>query len=174
MGATQVPFSPFNPGETIVYAKHGVGVIENIVQNQFHGENYLAYAIKIKASSIELFVPVESAEQMGLRKLKNEADMEKALNIIASSEEISELTQAKTWKERKKILDELFRKGTPEDLAKIIKFLYIKNKQKDLPNSERKIYESSFKFLVHELSEVKNISEEEADHLITEKLTNNY
>jgi len=160
----------FNTGDTVVYPKHGVGIIQNIVENEFRDEKFLSYAIKIKASAIEVFVPLKGAENLGLRKLKEDHDLDKSLEILSKKEEVEELLGAKSWKERKKILDDLFKSGNPEDLAKIVKYLYFKNKQKDLPNSERKIYDASLKFLLLELSEVKGISEEEADHLVAQLL----
>ena len=160
----------FSIGDVVVYAKNGVGKIEKVVNLDFRGECYSSYAIKMKATGVELFVPTQSAKDMGLRHLKTSKDLDSALKIISTNEEIEELAILKTWKERKKILDEMFKSGSPEDLAKIIKFLYSKNVIKDLPNSERKVYDMAFKFLIHELSEVKGIPETEADHIIAEKL----
>jgi len=166
--------SNFQIGDVVVYARHGVGKIENVVDLDFRGEIYSSYAIKMKATGVELFVPTQSAKTMGLRHLQSSSDIDKALEILSSNQEIEELAVLKTWKERKKILDEMFRSCSPLDLAKIIKFLYGKNNVKDLPNSERKVYDMAFKFLIHELSEVKGISEPEADHMLAELLIQNH
>ncbi len=160
----------FNIGETVVYAKHGVGVVERIDDIDFRGENYSAYSISIKASGITLSVPVDSANEMGLRPLRPKNEIKEAIKILASTEDVSVLSKTKTWKERKKILDDMFCLGDPLELAKIVKYLYAKNNVKDLPNSERKIYDFSLKFLIHEIAEVKSMTETEADNLIAECL----
>ncbi len=162
----------FSIGDMVVYAKHGVGVVDEIKQMEFRGENYSAYTIHMKASGIKLSVPTDSAGEMGLRNLKDMKEIEKSIKILEHDEEIPELCNTKTWKERKKVLDEMFRQGEPEELAKIVKYLYGKNNIKDLPNSERKIYDFSLKFLIHEIAVVKDISETEADNIIAECLCN--
>lgn len=160
----------FGIGDVVVYAKHGVGVVEEISEMEFRGENYSSYAISMKASGIKLFVPTARASEMGLRSLKTENDLNESVRILKSDADIKELCKTRTWKERKKVLDDMFASGCPIDLAKIVKYLYGKNNVKDLPNSERKIYDFSLKFLIHEIACVKGISEEEADNVIAECL----
>lgn len=167
-----VPNTDFNVGDCVVYAKHGVGLVEDIEEIEVKGEVFHSLAINLKATGVKLFIPIDKAEDMGLRHLEKETKLNNALGILSSAEEVDELSVARTWKERKKILDELFKSGRPQELAKIIKYLYKKNQVKDLPNSERKIYDFALKFLIHEMSEVKDITEEEADHIISEALIN--
>lgn len=167
--AVSVP-APFSIGDVVVYARHGVGTIDNVESVDFRGDCYSCFAISVKASGIKVLVPVEKAGELGLRSLEKESSLVRALEILACKEEIEEFQNLKSWKERKKILDELFKSGQPVELAKIVRFLYQKNQGKDLPNSERKIYDSALKFLIDELAEVKQISEDEADHLIAEAL----
>jgi CarD family transcriptional regulator len=162
--------SSFNVGDHVVYAKHGVGVVEDIEEMEFRGENYYSFAIFLKATGVKLFVPVDEAEDMGLRPLEEEKTLDLALEILSAEEDVEELAKTKTWKERKKVLDDLFKSGKPEELAKIVRYLYCKNQVKDLPNSERKVYDFALKFLLHEIAEVKGLSEEEADNLIAEAL----
>lgn len=162
--------SPFSVGDRVVYAKHGVGIVEDIEEMEFKEEVYYSFSINLKATGVKLFIPVDKAIEMGLRHLEDEECLDRSLEILASTKEVEELSAARTWKERKKILDELFKSGKPEELAKIIKYLYEKNQIKDLPNSERKIYDFALKFLCHEIAEVKSIEEEQADSLIAESL----
>jgi len=162
--------TPFSVGDVVVYAKHGVGTIDKVEDVDFRGDCYSCFAISVKASGIKLFVPVEQAEDMGLRELEKETQLDSALKILACDDSIQDLESLNSWKERKKVLEDLFQSGQPTELAKIIRFLYNKNKTKDLPNSERKIYDYALKFFIDELAEVKEISDIEADHLIAEAL----
>lgn len=160
----------FEVGQKVVYAKHGVGEVTDIEEMDFRGEAYFSFAINLVATGVKLFIPVDKAEEMGLRALEDEEKLDKAIGILSSKEEVAELCDTKSWKERKKILDDMFSEGRPTELAKIIKYLYGKNQVKDLPNSERKIYDFALKFLIHEIAAVKNITDEETDHLIAEAL----
>jgi len=156
----------FRPGDTVVYPKHGVGVLEDIKPLSVGEQELMSFAITLKATGVKIFVPVEQASQMGLRHIESVEVINRAIEILSSDEALSEIKKVKSWKERKKILDELFKSGRPEDLAIIVRFLYEKNQQKLLPNSERRIYDYAIKFLIHEIAEVKGISEVEADNII--------
>ncbi|HOJ49603.1 MAG TPA: CarD family transcriptional regulator [Spirochaetota bacterium] len=160
----------FRPGDTVVYPKHGVGILEDIKTLSVGEQECKSFAITLKATGVKIFVPVEQASIMGLRHIESEHVIDKAIEILSNEDALSEIKKIKSWKDRKKKLDELFRSGRPEDLAIIVRFLYEKNKQKLLPNSERRIYDYAIKFLIHEVAEVKGISEVEADHLIAECL----
>lgn len=160
----------FKQGDKVVYPKHGLGVIEKIDKMSLNEEDFLAFHILFKAAGLKITLPTEQAIAMGLRTLSNEKTIEQAFSILQKIPSTDELDSSKTWKDRKKILQDLFATGTLENLAYIVKYLYDKNQHFILPNSERHIYDFSLKFLIYEIAEVKNISEEEAEDIIAKSL----
>ena len=58
----------FKEGEKISYPMHGAGFIEAIEEKMFLDEKKSYYVLKFSEGDIQVNVPVETAEQAGLRK----------------------------------------------------------------------------------------------------------
>ena len=56
-------------GERICYPMHGIGEIEGIEQRRVLGVNAQYYLLKFDSGRVSAMVPVETAENIGLRRL---------------------------------------------------------------------------------------------------------
>lgn len=56
-------------GERICYPMHGIGEIEGIEQRRVLGVNARYYLLKFDSGRVSAMVPVETAENIGLRRL---------------------------------------------------------------------------------------------------------
>ena len=136
----------FQIEQKIVYPSQGVGKITEIFEKVFRGENMLYYKIYIEASDMVVMVPVERAEELGIRAIVSAEEAQAALDLL--SDEFEPITS--DWKLRYQMNLDLLKKGSIADIAAIVRCLYNRSKVKELPILERKLYDSAKKLLEDE------------------------
>lgn len=159
----------FKQGQHIVYPIQGVGQIKLIEKKLFKDEEILYYTIYFEVSDMTVLVPVDKATQIGIREIVMEEESKKALDIAAEKDE--PLTT--DWKMRYQINLDLLKKGTIADIAKVVRSLYHRSKQKELPILERKLFDSAIKLFIDEVAYSLGISKTESEQLIFNKLESN-
>ena len=152
--------------QQIVYPSQGVGVITEIFEKEFNGEKSLYYKIYIEVSDMVVMVPVNHANDLGIRPIVEAKEAKKALNLL--SEDFEPITS--DWKLRYQMNLDLLKKGTIADIAKIVRCLYNRSKIKELPIQERKLYDSARKLLIDEISIALGKDEKELEGMIHVKL----
>jgi CarD family transcriptional regulator len=156
----------FKSSQFIVYPIQGVGQIKSIEYKSFKNKEIPYYIIYFEVSDMTIMVPTDKATQVGIRKIVGKKESEKALKIISEKDE--PLTT--DWKLRYQINLDLLKKGTIGDIAKVVRSLYHRSKQKELPILERKIYDNAIRLLIDEVSHSLNKSKSESEHLIFNRL----
>ena len=152
--------------QQIVYPSQGVGVITEIFEKEFNGEKSLYYKIYIEVSDMVVMVPVNHANDLGIRAIVEAKEAKKALNILG--EDFEPITS--DWKLRYQMNLDLLKKGTIADIAKIVRCLYNRSKIKELPIQERKLYDSARKLLIDEISIALGKDEKEVEGMVHAKL----
>lgn len=162
----------FKKDQKIVYPSQGVGTIIDIVDKPFRGQGAQAgqivkhYKIYIEVSDMTIFIPVQSAEIIGIRAIVSAEEAQKALELL--SIDTGPITS--DWKLRYQQNLDLLKKGNVDDIANIVRCLYQRSKVKELPIQERKLYDSATKLLIDEISIALGKSAEEVDNMIHSKL----
>lgn len=156
----------FNIGQNIVYPSQGVGKITEIFQKDFRGEVKDYYRIYIEASDMVVLVPVDKADDLGIRPIVNKEDAQKALDLL--SDEFEPITS--DWKLRYQMNLDLLKKGTIADIAAIVRCLYNRSKVKELPILERKLYDQAKKLLEDEISIAMGRDPKDVENEIMTKL----
>ena len=85
----------FNVGDKIVYPMHGAGRIDAIEEKNILGENQSYYILKMPGE-VKVMVPVDKAEQIGVRSV---IDKEEAVKVMAVLEE-NETEMSDKWNKR--------------------------------------------------------------------------
>ena len=152
--------------QQIVYPSQGVGVITEIFEKEFNGEKSLYYKIYIEVSDMVVMVPVNHANDLGIRPIVEAKEAKKALNLL--SEDFEPITS--DWKLRYQMNLDLLKTRTTADIAKIVRCLYNRSKIKELPIQERKLYDSARKLLIDEISIALGKDEKEVEGMIHVKL----
>ena len=158
--------SRFRINQKIVYPSQGVGKITDINEQLFREQTILYYNIYIEASDMVVMVPVERAEELGIRAIVSASEAEKALDLL--SDDFEPITS--DWKLRYQMNLDLLKKGSINDIATIVRCLYNRSKVKELPILERKLYDSARKLLEDEISFATGKSLKEVETLIHIKL----
>lgn len=156
----------FQIDQKIVYPSQGVGKITEIFEKIFRGTPMMYYKIYIEASDMIVMVPVEKAEELGIRSIVSSEEAEKALNSL--SDDFEPITS--DWKLRYQMNLDLLKKGTIADIAAIVRCLYNRSKVKELPILERKLYDQAKKLLEDEISIAMGIDVKEIESQIHTKL----
>ena len=73
----------FSINEKVVYPSQGVGLIKEIFEKNFRGTTMTYYKIYIEVSDMVVLVPIEKAEELGIRPIVGAEEAEKALNSLS-------------------------------------------------------------------------------------------
>lgn len=156
----------FKVNQEVVYPIQGVGKILKIEERPFKEEMLLYYIIYLEVSDMTVMVPVDKAEELGIRAIVSKPESEKALKLISEDYE----PVATDWKLRYQMNLDLLKSGSVMDIATVVRTLYHRSKIKELPILERKLFDSALKLLVDEVSFSINKSKEEVQALVFSKL----
>lgn len=138
----------FKVNQKVVYPSQGVGKVTEIFEKVFNGNPTNYYKIYIEASDMVVMVPVDKADDLGIRQIVTKEEAQEALNLL--SDDFEPITS--DWKLRYQMNLDLLKKGTIKDIATIVRCLYNRSKVKELPILERKLYDSAKKLLEDEIS----------------------
>ena len=156
----------FQIDQQIVYPSQGVGKITEIFEKTFRGAPMMYYKIYIEASDMIVMVPVNKAEELGIRPIVSSDEAAAALQSL--SDEFEPITS--DWKLRYQMNLDLLKKGTIADIAAIVRCLYNRSKVKELPILERKLYDQAKKLLEDEISIAMGVNVKEVESQIHAKL----
>lgn len=156
----------FSIGENVVYPIQGVGEIKSIEKKLFNEKSVLYYEIYFETPDMTVMVPVDNAENLGMRKVVSDREARKALEFISQEYE----PVAADWKARYQLNLDLLKKGTIKDIAMVVKALYDRSILKELPILERKLYDSARQLLIDEVALALKKSKADSESLILDKL----
>jgi CarD family transcriptional regulator len=158
----------YKKGQEIVYPLQGVGQIKSIEERLFPLRNtkVLYYIIYLEVSDMTIMVPVDKADELGIRPIVDKRQANKALKLI--SEEYEPVPT--DWKARYQNNLDLLKKGSVLDIATVVRALYHRSRIKELPILERKLYDSALKLLVDEISFSLQKEKEEVEELVLSKM----
>jgi CarD family transcriptional regulator len=156
----------YKKGQEIVYPLQGVGQIRSIEERAFRNTRLLYYIIYLEVSDMTIMVPVDKADELGIRSIVDKRQANKALKLISEDYE----PVPTDWKARYQNNLDLLKKGSVLDIATVVRALYHRSRIKELPILERKLYDSALKLLVDEISFSLQKGKEEVEELVLSKM----
>lgn len=130
---------------------HGIGVIEAIETQTILGEQKEYYILRFAFGSMTAMVPVHMAEQVGVRFLADPGLCSRVEEYLLYGETAE---GSDNWNQRYHDNLEKLRTGDLLAEAQVVKSLAERDRRKGLSTGERKMYLSSRKVLLAELSEI--------------------
>ncbi|MDR1365401.1 MAG: CarD family transcriptional regulator [Holosporales bacterium] len=148
----------FKIGSWVVYPPHGVGRLESIEEFSIDEEKAEFFVISVSKSKLVLRLPVQKAEQAGLRHLMSKADMQNVLDVL-----LQKTRKKRTmWSKRSQEYEVKINSGDPYAIAGVIRDLHKDGAHNTTQSfSERQIYQLAMERLVRELSIVEKVAEDE-------------
>lgn len=152
----------FEIGDKIFYPMNGVGVVSGIEDKEVLGNVQPYYLIQIPASNMDVMVPVERAEKIGLRPITDTMTIQDILQELQNKD----VDLDTPWKDKYPFIMEKIKSGDIKDTALIYKYLTLRSKEKTLNTNEKSLLHKVHKFLINEICMSQNISENEAEELL--------
>ncbi len=154
-------------GDKVIYPNQGIGVIEDIQDEKYFGEEFHIYHLRIVANNTLILVPFSNTDEIGIRKLESEEKIEKIHCFIRNG--MIEVTM--NWKGRYKEHLNLMKTGSLEDMALVLKSLFYLNLIKPLSFREKKMMEKAKEMLVSEISEVADVCVDDIEKRLLDDLS---
>ena len=148
----------FDVGDKVVYPHHGAGTVVKKEKREVLGQTREYLTIQILHNDMTVNVPVENAEQVGLRTVIDE-DL---VNTVVKALTAGESEMPKNWNRRFKHHRDKMKTGDIFELAEVVKNLSLRDHEKGLSTGEKQMFVKAKKILASELMYAKAVDEEEA------------
>lgn len=134
-------------GDRFVYPMHGAGVVSDIEEKEVLGDLRKYYHLTLPYGNLQLLVPVDNAEDLGIRDVISSEEFLAVLRVLESPC----CDGSQNWNKRhRENLDKL-RSGDILEVAEVYKFLIFRDKEKKLSTGEKKMLSSAKNILFSEL-----------------------
>ena len=157
----------YKVGDRVVYPMHGAGKIVGIETKEILGEEYDFYILKMPIENMCISIPVNNIESIGIRSVMSKEDGEKVLDILRQDS----TKMANNWSQRYRENLENLKTGDPFEIAEIVRNLQMRDMDKGLSTSEKRMLNSSKRMLISELIVIGSMSVEEAKIMIDEAIS---
>jgi CarD family transcriptional regulator len=159
----------FKVNELVVYPAHGVGKISQIEEQEIAGARLELYIVEFEKEKLRLKVPTSRAEQKGMRRLSDKAQIESALKILKGRARIKRTM----WSRRAQEYDAKINSGDIMAVAEVVRDLYRSERQPEQSYSERQLFEQALDRMAREIAAVKKIDDDQAVKELEDYLSKN-
>ncbi len=142
----------------VVYPTHGVGQISAIEDQEIAGFDLRLFVVRFEKEKMTLRIPVDKAEEAGLRKLASRQQIETAMDTLRGRSRVSRAM----WSRRAQEYEAKINSGNPISIAEVVRDLHRNAGQPDQSYSERQIYEAALERLSREVAAVEKIDRDAA------------
>ena len=137
----------FSIGERVVHPMHGAGVIDDIIVERIAGTRQEYYVFKMPVGGLLLKIPTANSSVIGLRTIITAQEAETLLVTIPTLETENNANWNKRYQENMQRL----KSGDLYEVARVIKTLVHRDRQRGLSTGERKMLHSARQILLSEL-----------------------
>jgi CarD family transcriptional regulator len=159
----------FKVNELVVYPAHGVGRISQIEEQEIAGAKLELYIVDFEKEKLRLKVPTSRAEQKGMRRLSDKAQIEAALKTLRGRARIKRTM----WSRRAQEYDAKINSGDIMAVAEVVRDLYRSERQPEQSYSERQLFEQALDRMAREIAAVKKIDDDQAVKELEDYLAKN-
>jgi CarD family transcriptional regulator len=156
----------FKAGETIVYPAHGVGRITAIEEQEIAGFKLELFVVSFDKDKMVLRVPTAKAATVGMRKLADADEIQKALDTLSGRARVKRTM----WSRRAQEYEAKINSGDLIAVAEVVRDLHRSEAQPEQSYSERQLYEAALDRVVREVSAVSRNTETEALKMVEQSL----
>ncbi len=152
----------FNIGDKVAYPMHGAGVVENIEDRQILGEIKSYYIVRTLHGNMQIMVPVNGSEKVGLRSIVSPCVIDGVMEVLAAES----TPMDENWNRRNRANMDRMKTGDLNEVAAVIRNLLRIDRVKKLSTGEKKLLNNARQILASEMMLVNNITEAEAQSQI--------
>ena len=159
----------FNVGDQVVYPMHGAGTIDSIEEKDILGEKQADYILRMPGE-IKVMVPVNKAEEVGVRNVIDRTSADKVFSVLSQDE----TEMDKNWNKRYRDNMEKIKSGDIYEIADVVRNLSFKQKEKGLSTGEKKMLTNAKQILVSELVLAEQSNKDEIEQLVDNKINTSF
>lgn len=156
----------FAIGSKIVHPMHGAGVIQEIEEKKILGEVKQYYILKLPCNDMNVMLPVDSEQSVGIRGIVDEAVAREAIEVL--KENSTEMPQ--NWNRRYRENMEKLKTGDIFQVAELVRNLIRTSREKNLSAGETKMLNNAKQIFISEIILSCGMSPEEAERLVEESV----
>ena len=156
----------FKPGDRVVYPHHGAAVIEKKEKRKAFGKETEYLVLRMAHGEMTLAVPVDKADEVGMRWPISEEDVEDLFEVLAKRD----VREPANWSRRFKNHQEKLKSGDVYQVAEVVRNLAARNRDASLSAAERTMYERARVNLISEISPALKVSSEDAEAYLDDAL----
>jgi CarD family transcriptional regulator len=149
----------FAVGDKVVYPHHGAAIIEGKEKRVFDGHKTDYFVLRITYGDLKVSIPVEKADEIGLREVINDEEVEEVFAVLRKKE----ARMPTNWSRRFKNHVEKLKSGDIYQVAEVVRNLSLREADKGLSAGEKRMLARARQILVSELVFALNVDEEAAD-----------
>jgi CarD family transcriptional regulator len=150
----------FRIGEKAVYPAHGVAEVIGIEKKEINTTVCSFYVLKVLATGMQILVPKDKADQVGLRPVATTSEIEEVFDILREKDVHID---KQTWNRRYRGFMEKIKTGSLFDVAEVYRDLYRLKSSKVLSFGERKMLDNAKQLIVKELAVARKWTEEKGE-----------
>ena len=156
----------FDVGDYVVYPKHGVGRVMEILDQEIAGMTLELYVLRFEKERMTLRVPTSKVESVGMRKLSSDKTLKDALETLKTKPKVKRTM----WSRRAQEYEAKINSGDLISIAEVTRDLFRPDDQPEQSYSERQIFEAASSRLAREIAAMEEIDEKAAQAKILEIL----
>ena len=150
--------SDFRIGEKAVYPAHGVAEVIGIEKKEINTTVCSFYVLKVLATGMQILVPKEKADQVGLRPVATSSEIEEVFDILREKDVHID---KQTWNRRYRGFMAKIQTGSIYDVAEVLRDLYRLKTDKQLSFGERAMLDTARTLIVKEIAVARGQTEEQ-------------
>ena len=149
----------FSVGSKIVHPMHGAGVIQKIEEKRILGDVKKYYILKLPCNDMNVMIPVDSEQSVGIRKIVDEPVARKVIEFLRT--ESTQMDHNWNRRYRQKI-----KSGDIFEVAEVVRNLIRASREKGLSAGETKMLNNARQILISEIILSCDISQNDAEKII--------
>jgi CarD family transcriptional regulator len=146
----------FAIGQKAVYPSRGIAEIVGIEKKEIHGKVQSFYVLRLADNDLRIMVPIDKADQVGLRPVAGADDVNEVLQILR---EKAVRFDRNTWNRRYRGFMEKIKSGSLFEVAEVFRDLSRLKRTKTLSFGERRMLDTAKDLVVQELSVARKSDE---------------
>jgi len=149
----------FQIGQKAVYPAHGVVEVIGVDTKQIGGAQFAFYVLRVLENGMQIMVPRDKADQVGLRPVATSADVDEVFAVLRDPDVI---VDKQTWNRRYRGFMEKIKTGSLFDVAEVFRDLMRLRASKNLSFGERRMLETAKTLMVKEVALARRWSDDKA------------
>ncbi|MBB6097429.1 CarD family transcriptional regulator [Deinobacterium chartae] len=148
-----------NVGDSVVYPNHGAGKILGVSEREVMGRTQDYFEIELLQSGMQVSVPVNHADTLGLRRITPQDEIPRLLSAFTEPD----LDLPAAWTPRHRREQALLQEGDVFKIARLVGTLYRRALGRSLAVTERAIFDEAKRMIATEVAVALGLDLKEAE-----------